>query len=124
MWTAATRSRVRHAEPTRQKTGSADPQWILPRNWRRSEEWDADNKQLTKEFVRRWEQYERTAGDNHKPLTKQERWALGAARGHDATGNRCLPRERALPDRRSGGSATPTRSSISGRAKTQPRQPK
>ena len=41
--------------------------------------WDGNNKRLTKEFVRRWEEYEASAaepGSNQKPLTRQERWAL------------------------------------------------
>lgn len=39
-------------------------------------EWDPDNKQAVKEFKRRWEDYEAGVGRNHKPITKQERWAL------------------------------------------------
>jgi hypothetical protein len=39
------------------------------------EEWDPDNKQLTREFTRRFEGWE--AGvSNAKPISKQERWAL------------------------------------------------
>jgi hypothetical protein len=41
--------------------------------------WDGNNKRLTKEFTRRWEEYEASAaepGSNEKPLSKQERWAL------------------------------------------------
>jgi hypothetical protein len=83
--------------------------------------WDADNKQLTKEFVRRWEQYERTAGDNHKPLTKQERWALrevmtrpeiGAWRAGELTG----PEKRRLNH--------PNAVINRWKTKTQPREPK
>ena len=37
--------------------------------------WDKDNKRLVKEFNRRWEAYESSVGSNHKPLSKQERWA-------------------------------------------------
>jgi hypothetical protein len=40
------------------------------------EEWDEDNRALAKVFVRMWEEYERRAASNEKPLTKQERWAL------------------------------------------------
>jgi len=39
-------------------------------------EWDQNNNKLKKEFSRRFEVWEVTAGDNRKPLTKQERWAL------------------------------------------------
>jgi hypothetical protein len=39
-------------------------------------EWDPTNKRLVREFNERWDQYERGAGSNYKPLTKQERWAL------------------------------------------------
>ena len=38
--------------------------------------WDPDNKQLTKEFTRRFEAWELSGGSNLKLLTKQERWAL------------------------------------------------
>ena len=37
--------------------------------------WSPDNRQLTKEFTRRFEAWERQVS-NDKPLTKQERWAL------------------------------------------------
>jgi hypothetical protein len=41
-------------------------------------QWDKDNKPLVKEFNRRWDEYERSAGANYQyqPLSKQERWAL------------------------------------------------
>jgi hypothetical protein len=38
--------------------------------------WDPNNKQLVIEFNARWELYEKRAGLNHKPLSKQERSAL------------------------------------------------
>lgn len=38
--------------------------------------WDKDDKKLVREFTQRFEQWERTVGDNAKPLSKQERWAL------------------------------------------------
>ena len=38
--------------------------------------WDPENKQLTKEFTRRFEAWELSGGSNLKLLTKQERWAL------------------------------------------------
>jgi hypothetical protein len=40
--------------------------------------WDGNNKRLTKEFMSRWEEYERrgTNDPRQKPLSKQERWAL------------------------------------------------
>lgn len=38
--------------------------------------WDKDNKQAVKEFNRRWDSYEAGCGKNHKPLSKQERWAV------------------------------------------------
>ena len=38
--------------------------------------WDANDRKLTKEFTRRWEEYESGVGHNHKPISKQERWAL------------------------------------------------
>jgi len=39
-------------------------------------EWDKDNKRLVREFNSRWDDYEATLGSNHKPLSKQERWAV------------------------------------------------
>ena len=83
--------------------------------------WDSDDKKLTKEFVRRWEQYERGAGDHHKPITKQERWALrevmtspeiGAWRASGLTG----PEKRRLNH--------PNAVINKWKAKTQPRGPK
>jgi hypothetical protein len=38
--------------------------------------WDPDNKRLVREFNARWDEHERKAGSNHKPISKQERWAL------------------------------------------------
>ena len=41
--------------------------------------WDSNNKRLTMEFTRLWDEYEASAietGSNQKPLSKQERWAL------------------------------------------------
>jgi hypothetical protein len=38
--------------------------------------WDPDNKRAIKGFNARWEEYEAGVGTNHKPLSKQERWAL------------------------------------------------
>jgi hypothetical protein len=38
-------------------------------------EWDPDNKQLTREFTRRFEGWEASVS-NAKPISKQERWAL------------------------------------------------
>jgi hypothetical protein len=40
--------------------------------------WDGNNKRLTKEFMSRWEEYERrgTNDPRQKPLSKQERWAV------------------------------------------------
>jgi hypothetical protein len=40
--------------------------------------WDGNNKRLTREFMSRWEEYERrgTNDPRQKPLSKQERWAL------------------------------------------------
>ena len=38
--------------------------------------WDRSNRQLVKEFNRRWDEYESGAGGNCKPLSKQERSAL------------------------------------------------
>jgi hypothetical protein len=38
-------------------------------------EWDKDNKQLTREFTRRFEGWEASVS-NAKPISKQERWAL------------------------------------------------
>jgi len=39
------------------------------------DEWDPDNKQLTREFTRRFEGWEASVS-NAKPISKQERWAL------------------------------------------------
>jgi hypothetical protein len=39
------------------------------------DEWDPDNKQLTREFTKRFEGWEATV-HNAKPISKQERWAL------------------------------------------------
>jgi|SRR6516165_6025792 hypothetical protein len=39
------------------------------------DEWDKDNKQLTREFTRRFEGWEASVS-NAKPISKQERWAL------------------------------------------------
>ena len=39
-------------------------------------QWDKDNKHAVKEFNRRWDDYETSAGTNHKPLSKQEHWAV------------------------------------------------
>jgi hypothetical protein len=40
------------------------------------DEWDGDDKRLVHEFGRNWFLYESGVGSNHKPLSKQERWAL------------------------------------------------
>ena len=37
--------------------------------------WDPDNRRAVKEFNCRWDAYESAVGANHKPLSKQERWA-------------------------------------------------
>jgi hypothetical protein len=42
------------------------------------ESWSGDDKKLVKAFNTRWDAYEQLASNdpNHKPLSKQERWAL------------------------------------------------
>jgi hypothetical protein len=44
--------------------------------------WDPNNKRLAKAFNVRWEEYEAGAGNNHKPLSKQERCALREIMGN------------------------------------------
>jgi hypothetical protein len=44
--------------------------------------WDPNNKRLAKAFNVRWEDYEASAGKNHKPLSKQERCALREIMGN------------------------------------------
>jgi hypothetical protein len=48
--------------------------------------WDPNNRQLTREFMARWDEYEYQAGDNQKPLSKQERWALREVMTHPEIG--------------------------------------
>lgn len=40
------------------------------------DQWDENNRKLTREFTHRFENWEMEAGSNYKPLAKQERWAL------------------------------------------------
>jgi len=40
------------------------------------DEWDGGDKNMVHVFNRKWSLYESDVGSNHKPLSKQERWAL------------------------------------------------